>query len=106
MGRNQALTNERYRPPSVVVVHRGNLAREWNDKPPSPAGYVKLLQACYEAIKQADPSAVVISAGLAPTGGDGTANAVPDEPYLWGMYAAGLAKYSDVLGLNAPGYKS
>jgi hypothetical protein len=88
------------------VWNEPNLDREWNKQPPNAAAYVRMLQACYEAVKKADPDAIVISAGLAPTGGDGTANAVPDEQYLWDMYKAGAAKYYDVLGLNAPGYRS
>ncbi|MEP7288537.1 MAG: hypothetical protein ABI947_22525 [Chloroflexota bacterium] len=87
------------------VWNEPNLAREWENRPPNPAAYVKLLAACYEGIKSADPNALVISAPLAPTGND-DATAMSDERYLQGMYDAGLANYYDVLGLNAPGYKS
>lgn len=87
------------------VWNEPNLEREWGMKEPNPAEYVALLQVCYEAIKAADPQAIVISAGLAPTGGP-LPHAMPDEQFLQGMYDAGAADYFDVLGLNAPGYKA
>jgi len=70
-----------------------------------PAAYVELLKGCYLAIKAADPDAIIVSAGLAPTG-TSSAEAMPDDEYLREMYAAGAADYFDVLGLNAPGYKA
>jgi hypothetical protein len=72
---------------------------------PDPAGYVALLRACYIGIKTGDPDALVITAGLAPTG-SGPPIAIPDEAYLRGMYEAGMSPYYDLLGLNAPGYKA
>jgi len=87
------------------VWNEPNLAREWHGLTPDPVGYVELLRVCYVGIKTADPQALVISAGLAPTG-SGPPEALPDETYLEGMYAAGAASYFDLLGLNAPGYKA
>jgi len=87
------------------IWNEPNLDREWHGNPPNAAGYVALLRACAEAIRAADPAAVIISAGLAPTG-SGLPAAIPDVDYLRQMYAAGAAPWFDVLGLNAPGYKS
>jgi hypothetical protein len=87
------------------VWNEPNLAREWAGQAPDPAGYVQLLKACYLGIKTADPGALVISAGLSPTG-SGPPEAMPDAEYLAGMYEAGAAPYFDLLGLNAPGYKA
>ena len=87
------------------VWNEPNLAREWNGLPPHPEGYVQVLRACYIGIKTADPHALVISAGLSPTG-TGLPEAYPDTAYLTEMYAAGAAPYFDLLGLNAPGYKA
>ncbi|MBN1248315.1 MAG: hypothetical protein JXC32_11705 [Anaerolineae bacterium] len=87
------------------VWNEPNLAREWGGLVPDPAGYVEVLRTCYVAIKQADPQALVISAGLAPTG-SAPPDAIPDREYLVGMYEAGAASYYDLLGLNAPGYKA
>jgi hypothetical protein len=98
---------ERYqgRIDAYQVWNEPNLSREWGDRPPDPAEYTELLRVCYQAIKEADPDAVVISAGLAPTG-TGLPQAIPDMDFLQGMYDAGAADYFDVLGLNAPGYKA
>jgi hypothetical protein len=85
------------------VWNEPNLAREWGNRPPDPAGYVGLLRACGEAIRAADPGAVIISAGLAPTGTH-DATAMPDDLFLQGMYDAGFQRYIDVVGLHAPGY--
>ncbi len=98
---------ERYagRIQAYQVWNEPNLSREWGEQPPNPAEYTELLKVCYEAIKAADPDAIVISAGLAPTGTD-SAEAMPDTTFLQGMYDAGAAEYFDVLGLNAPGFKA
>lgn len=87
------------------VWNEPNLSREWGNRAPNPAEYTELLRVCYEGIKTADPDAIVISAGLAPTGTQPPL-AMPDDEFLQGMYDAGAAAYFDVLGLNAPGYKA
>jgi polysaccharide biosynthesis protein PslG len=87
------------------VWNEPNLRREWGEKAPDPAHYTALLRSCYLAIKAADPEAIVISAGLAPTG-DPPPVAMPDTDFLQAMYEAGAAAYFDVLGVNAPGYKA
>ncbi|MCA9969573.1 MAG: hypothetical protein KC425_05115 [Anaerolineales bacterium] len=87
------------------VWNEPNLSREWGGQAPDPAAYTALLRVCYEAIKAADADAIVISAGLAPTGTPPPA-AMPDVDFLQGMYAAGAAAYFDVLGLHAPGFKA
>ena len=85
------------------IWNEPNLAREWGGQEPSAAGYTRLLQVCSEAIRAADPQAIVISAGLAPTGTfSGTVR--PDDLYLQEMYDAGFQQYVDVVGLHAPGY--
>lgn len=98
---------ERYegRIAAYQVWNEPNLNREWGNQPPNPAEYTELLKVCYQAIKSADPQAIVISAGLAPTG-TGLPAAIPDTEFLQGMYDAGAGEYFDVLGLNAPGYKA
>jgi len=87
------------------VWNEPNLAREWSGRTPDPVGYVRLLRACYVAIKEADPDALVISAGLAPTG-TGPPEAMPDVEYLTALYEAGAAPYFDLLGVNAPGFRA
>jgi hypothetical protein len=87
------------------VWNEPNLAREWGDQPPNAAEYVALLRVAYQRIKEADPDAVVMTAGLAPTG-TGLPHALPDVQYLRQMYQAGAKNYFDVLGVHAPGYKA
>jgi hypothetical protein len=98
---------ERYRGriEAYQVWNEPNLGREWGNRTPSAAEYVELLKACYVGIKMADAEAIVISAGLAPTGVDSPMS-VPDERFLLEMYRAGAASYFDMLGVNAPGYKA
>ncbi len=87
------------------IWNEPNLAREWGEKPPSPTEYVALLKVGYQAVKAADPNAVVISAGLAPTTRH-DAQAMPDIYFIQGMYDVGGAPYFDALGVNAAGFKS
>lgn len=93
---------------AYAVWNEPNLAREWCGLPPDPAGYMRLLQTAYKAIKAADPNAIVISAGLSPTGGP-MPIAMEDTEYLEKMYlAAGgsMVGYADVVGVHAPGFKA
>jgi Cellulase (glycosyl hydrolase family 5) len=62
----------------------------WWTGAPDPAGYVRLLQAAYPAIKTADPRATVVLGGL-------TGN---DFPFLEGVYAAGGKGYFDAVGVH------
>lgn len=96
---------ERYRGQIAAyqVWNEPNLRREWLDQPPNATGYGRLLEACASAIRAADPEAVIISAGLAPTG-TWLPEAIPDVDYLRQMYAAGAGAWFDMLGLHAPGY--
>jgi hypothetical protein len=98
---------ERYtgRVDAYQVWNEPNLAREWGGYAPDAAEYVELLRACTVGVKTADPDALVVSAGLAPTG-TGLPEAIPDTDYLVQMYEAGAAPYFDALGVNAPGYKA
>jgi hypothetical protein len=85
------------------IWNEPNLSREWGGEPPDAAGYVALLQGCSEAIRAADPDAILISAGLAPTGQyDDMAHR--DDIYLNDMYGADFQQYVDVVGLHAPGF--
>lgn len=93
---------------AYAVWNEPNLAREWCDQEPDPAGYVELLRVAYQAIKSADPDAIVISAGLSPTGGP-MPIAMEDTEYLDRMYqAAGgsMEGHADVVGVHAPGFKA
>ena len=64
-----------------------------------------MLKASYQAIKSADPQALVVSAGMSPTT-DTSEHAVPDVQFISQMYAAGARGSFDVLGVHAAGYKA
>jgi len=87
------------------VWNEPNLAREWGNKAPSAAEYTQMLQKAYQAIKKADPNAVVISAGMAPTT-ELSQRAVPDTRFIQSMYDAGAKSYFDMLGAHGAGYKA
>ncbi len=88
------------------IWNEPNLAREWCDQSPDPEAYAQMLRVSYEAIKAADQRALVISAGLSPTGTQ-PPTAMPDDVYLDRLYQAmggSSAGYFDVLGVHAAGY--
>ncbi|MHB0856057.1 MAG: cellulase family glycosylhydrolase [Anaerolineae bacterium] len=90
------------------IWNEPNLGREWGGKTPNPDEYARLLQSAYAAVKAADPNAMVISAGLTPTG-SWDDQSRPDDWYLESLYVAmgsNSTGYFDVLGAHAPGYKS
>lgn len=100
-----ATVAERYRGriKAYQIWNEPNLSREWGGQEPDAAAYVDLLAACSDAIRRADPNAIIISAGLAPTG-DHNASAHRDDLYLQAMYDAGFEQYVDVVGAHAPGF--
>ncbi|MBN1657925.1 MAG: hypothetical protein JXA93_05960 [Anaerolineae bacterium] len=96
---------ERYqgRVTGYIIWNEPNLAAEWAGQPPDPDGYVELLCAAHAAIHVADPHALVVSAGLAPTNHT-DASALDDRRYLQAMYDAGAATCFDVLGAHPYGF--
>ncbi|MCY3945198.1 MAG: cellulase family glycosylhydrolase [Anaerolineaceae bacterium] len=87
------------------IWNEPNLAREWGGHPPSAADYTELLRVCSAAIRAADPQAILISAGLAPTG-TCCEQARPDDLYLQELYDSGFQRHIDVVGMHAPGYSA
>ena len=88
------------------IWNEPNLAREWGGKRPNPAEYVQFLGKAYRAIKAANPNAIVISAGMAPTG-DNSDVAMPDDVFYDQMYQAmggNSNGYFDALGVHGAGY--
>jgi LysM repeat protein len=87
------------------IWNEQNLRREWNTpKGISAASYVELLRLAFTAIKLSDPSAIVVTGGLAPTGFNDGVNAIDDRVYLRQMYAAGAAEWSDAIGAHPNGW--
>jgi hypothetical protein len=96
---------ERYRGrvAAYIIWNEPNLAEEWSGLPPDPAAYGELLQVGYWAVKETDPNALVVSAGLAPTN-TRSATALDDRLFLEAMLDQGAADYFDVLGVHAYGF--
>jgi O-antigen ligase len=72
-----------------------NLADHWGGGPVSPPAYADLLARTATLIRQADPGARILLAGLAPTVETGPQN-LSDVRYLDQLYQAGAAPYFDV----------
>lgn len=96
---------ERYqgRITAYQVWNEPNLQREWGGWQPDPEAYVALLAACSDAIRAVDETAIIISAGLSPTG-SGLPLAIPDDQYLDALYRHGFQTHIDVVGAHAPGF--
>jgi O-antigen ligase len=82
-----------------------NLSRSWGGGHVAPCGYAVLLQAAYEAIHAADPTAQVLGGALAPTQAPGPAD-LNDLIYLRQLYAAGGGAYFDLLVVKPYGFWS
>ena len=98
---------ERYagRVAAYEIWNEQNLRREWNTpRGISAASYVELLRLAYVSIKTADPEAIVVTGGLAPTGFNDGVNAIDDRVYLRQMYAAGVSDWSDAIGAHPNGW--
>jgi polysaccharide biosynthesis protein PslG len=87
------------------VWNEPNIDREWGEGTPNAAEYAALLKVSYQAIKAADPDAIVISAGLSPTTNDGP-QARPDTVFLEELYQLGAGVSFDMLGVHAAGFKA
>ncbi len=87
------------------VWNEPNLAIEWGQQPPDPAAYARLLTLAHARIKQADPSAIVVTAAMAPTI-EVSERALDEQLFLQRMYDAGAGGAFDVLAVQAYGLRS
>ncbi|MDM8519739.1 beta-galactosidase, partial [Anaerolineales bacterium HSG6] len=85
------------------IWHEPNLSANWGNRFVDPAGYTRLLREATVNIKAADPQAVIISAGLAPTLEDGPLN-LNEMAYLDGLYAAHAERWFDVVATQIYGF--
>jgi len=99
---------------AIEIWNEENLVREWNTPAGiSPDDFVKLLQMSYTTIKGKDPSILVISGALAPTGINcngtfpdckgGRTIIMDDATYLTKMVQAGALQYTDCIGTHSNG---
>jgi hypothetical protein len=102
-------TRYRGRIQAYQVWNEPNLAREWGDRPPNPAEYAAMLRGAYQAIKAADPNAIVVTAGMAPTT-ETSDRAMFDVEFYQKLYEAmgpgGSDGFFDMLGVHGAGFKS
>ena len=90
---------------AVEIWNEPNLQREWNTDalPFNGAGYMRLFEPAYQAVRAYSPRITIITAGLSPTA-SGTSS-VNDRTYLRQMYAAGLDQYNDIaIGVHPYGW--
>ena len=95
---------ERYTPLGVStweVWNEPNTAGFWQPEP-NPTAYVALLRATSDAIHSVDPSAVVVSGGLAPSA-TSSGNISPID-FLSDFCQAGGASAADAIGFHAYSY--
>jgi hypothetical protein len=125
-GHAQAIGNEAYLKADYIeaweIGNEVNLGASfgWN-APPDAATYTQMLCAIYEKIHEADPSVIVVSAGLAPVGripftyGGHQGYCAPglewcggwyqdEREYLREMLAAGAGQCFDALGYHPYGF--
>ncbi len=88
---------------AYVVWNEPNLAIEWGRGVAQPWAYVGVLGAAYRRIRAADPGALVVAAGLAPTN-ENSERAMDDRDFLRAIYRAGAADCFDVLAAHDYGY--
>lgn len=90
----------RYAPGGVhtwEIWNEPNLGQFWNPGA-DPAGYTALLQAAYTAIHEVDPTAIVLTGGMAdPTNNETNMDA---RTFLADMYSDGAGGYFDALSYH------
>jgi polysaccharide biosynthesis protein PslG len=87
---------------AIEIWNEQNIDREWVSSPQKldPVRYTRMLAAAYNKIKSIDPSIIVVSGALAPTGFNDGVSAMDDFEYLRQMKAAGADKYMDCVGTH------
>ena len=82
-----------------------NLYPHWGERNPDPAQYLRLLRAARAQILAANPTAVVATAGLAPTTETAGRN-MSELVFLCGLYDAGGRGDFDAVGVKSFGFWS
>lgn len=96
-------TRYRGRVQAYIIWNEPNLAAEWNEQQPDPAGYRALLDTGTEAARRGDPGALVVAAGLAPTN-QNDAQAMSDLDFLQALYAPDQAPTWDAQAVHPYGF--
>jgi hypothetical protein len=84
------------------IWNEPNIYPEWGEAAVDPEAYTELLKVGYQRAKEADPEAIILSAGLAPTT-ERTERNLEDLIFLQRMYDAGAKEYFDILSVQGYG---
>jgi hypothetical protein len=84
------------------IWNEPNIYPEWGEAAVDPEAYTELLKVGCQRAKEADPEAVILSAGLAPTT-ERTERNLEDLIFLQRMYDAGAQEYFDILSVQGYG---
>jgi O-antigen ligase len=88
---------------AYIIWDEPNLRSHWGDQPVNPAEYTALLTETAAAIRQADPTATIVAAPLAPTSETGPDN-LAEPLYLQAMLQAGAAESFDAVAAKPYGF--
>ncbi|HTP10577.1 MAG TPA: hypothetical protein VMP08_20125 [Anaerolineae bacterium] len=86
-----------------IIWNEPNLAEEWGGWVAEPEQYVDVLCQAFARIREADPQAKVIAAGLAPTN-EFSYRAMDDRAFLQQMLSHDAMRCFDVLAAHDYGY--
>ena len=87
-----------------IIWNEPNLAEEWGGRVADPRQYVDVLCQAFTRLRQIDPKAKIIAAGLAPTN-EYSYRAMDDRAFLQQMLSVGgAAQCFDVLAAHDYGY--
>ena len=87
-----------------VIWNEPNIRDGWGLSEPDPEQYMTLLRAAYSGALRGDPSAIIISAPLAPTETGRGRGDINDLEYLDQLYDYGFRSYAHVVGMNGLGF--
>jgi len=82
-----------------------NLSSHWGGRYADPTAYARLLRTGASQIRAADPQALILTAGLAPTWEQGPLN-LDEAAFLRGLYEAGAGDGFDVVAAKPYGFWS
>lgn len=86
-----------------------NFSREWGGGQINACDYIRLLREGYNAVKAADPDAIVVSGALTPTGVINPSVAIDDKVFLEQMYQCNNGEFlriSDAVGSHMAGFNN
>lgn len=84
---------------AYIIWNEPNISREWGGQTPDPPAYAAMLKHAAPRIRQTDPSARIVTAGLAPTI-EHSSRAMDDRDFLRAFYAADVREAFDVLAAH------